>query len=128
MCCKESDISFLVREFPACIKCVNIAQEPDVPEFSPVGLPSDGLQRCLDVRVAEHHLRAVHPRVKVAYGNMFPRLALTGQLGLDIDVLSNILESPYSLQNGAVLASLFGWGKSHARIECTEGFFRGRSA
>ena len=54
--------------------------------------------------------------MKVAYTNMFPRLALTGQFGLESDVLSNFLESPYSLLNGAVLAPLFGWGKNRAAL------------
>ena len=95
---KENDISFLVGEFPTRIKRVNFLQELDVPESLPVGLPSDLLERRPDVRVAEQQLRAEHARVKVAYTNMFPRLALTGQFGLESDVLSNFLESPYSRQ------------------------------
>lgn len=113
---KENDISFLVGEFPTRIKRVNFLQELDVPESLPVGLPSDLLERRPDVRVAEQQLRAEHARVKVAYTNMFPRLALTGQFGLESDVLSNFLESPYSLLNGVVLAPLFGWGKNQKTV------------
>ena len=111
---KENDISFLVGEFPTRIKRVNFLQELDVPESLPVGLPSDLLERRPDVRAAEQQLKAEHAKVKVAYTNMFPRLALTGQFGLESDVLSNFLESPYSLLNGAVLAPLFGWGKAQS--------------
>lgn len=92
---KENDISFLVGEFPTRIKRVNFLQELDVPEFLPVGLPSD----------------------------LFPRLALTGQFGLESDVLSNFLESPYSLLNGAVLAPLFGWGKNRAALNAQKASF-----
>mgnify|MGYP001750521199 FL=1 len=120
---KENDISFLVGEFPTRIKRVNFLQELDVPEFLPVGLPSDLLERRPDVRVAEQQLRAEHARVKVAYTNMFPRLALTGQFGLESDVLSNFLESPYSLLNGAVLAPLFGWGKNRAALNAQKASF-----
>ena len=120
---KENDISFLVGEFPTRIKRVNFLQELDVPESLPVGLPSDLLERRPDVRVAEQQLRAEHARVKVAYTNMFPRLALTGQFGLESDVLSNFLESPYSLLNGVVLAPLFGWGKNRAALNAQKASF-----
>ena len=93
---KENDISFLVGEFPTRIKRVNFLQELDVPESLPVGLPSDLLER---------------------------RLALTGQFGLESDVLSNFLESPYSLLNGAVLAPLFGWGKNRAALNAQKASF-----
>ena len=120
---KENDISFLVGEFPTRIKRVNFLQELDVPESLPVGLPSDLLERRPDVRAAEQQLRAEHARVKVAYTNMFPRLALTGQFGLESDVLSSFLESPYSLLNGAVLAPLFGWGKNRAALKAQKASF-----
>jgi len=120
---KENDISFLVGEFPTRIKRVNFLQELDVPESLPVGLPSDLLERRPDVRAAEQQLKAEHARVKVAYTNMFPRLALTGQFGLESDVLSNFLESPYSLLNGAVLAPLFGWGKNRAALNAQKASF-----
>ena len=68
-------------------------------------------------------VEAEHARVKVAYTNMFPRLALTGQFGLESDVLSNFLESPYSLLNGAVLAPLFGWGKNRAALNAQKASF-----
>ena len=38
-------------------------------------------------------------------------------------MLSNFLESPYSLLNGAVLAPLFGWGKNRAAIEAQKASF-----
>ena len=81
---KENDISFLVGEFPTRIKRVNFLQELDVPESLPVGLPSDLLERRPDVRVAEQQLRAEHARVKVAYTNMFPRLAPVSYTHLDV--------------------------------------------
>ena len=100
---KENDISFLVGEFPTRIKRVNFLQELDVPESLPVGLPSDLLERRPDVRAAEQQLKAEHARVKVAYTNMFPRLALTGQFGF--------------------LAPLFGWGKNRAALNAQKASF-----
>ena len=108
---KENDIAFLAGEFPTRIERSRFLQELDVPESLPVGLPSGLLERRPDIRAAEQQLIAEHARVKVAYTNMFPRLSLTGQFGLESDVLSNFLQSPYSLLNGAVLTPLFNWGK-----------------
>ena len=120
---KENDISFLVGEFPTRIKRVNFLQELDVPESLPVGLPSDLLERRPDVRVAEQQLRAEHARVKVAYTNMFPRLALTGQFGLESDVLSHFPGISLFLIEWGSLGTTFRLGKEPCCIECTEGFF-----
>lgn len=114
---KENNLAFLAGEFPTRIVRARFLQELNVPESLPVGLSSDLLERRPDIRVAEQQLRAEHARVKVAYTNMFPRLTLTGQFGLESDVLTNFLQSPYSLLDGAVLAPLFGWGKNRAALK-----------
>lgn len=114
---KENNLAFLAGEFPTRIARARFLQELNVPESLPVGLSSDLLERRPDIRVAEQQLRAEHARVKVAYTNMFPRLTLTGQFGLESDVLTNFLQSPYSLLDGAVLAPLFGWGKNRAALK-----------
>ena len=120
---KENDIAFLAGEFPTRIERSRFLQELDVPESLPVGLPSDLLERRPDIRAAEQQLRAEHARVKVAYTDMFPRLALTGEFGLESDVLSNFLQSPYTLLNGAVLSPLFNWGKNRAALKARKASF-----
>lgn len=114
---KENDIAFLAGEFPTRIDRSSFLQEIDVPHTLPVGLSSDLLERRPDLRAAEQQLRAEHAKVKVAYTDMFPRIALTGQFGLESDVLSNFLQSPYSLLNGAFLSPLFNWGKNRAALK-----------
>lgn len=120
---KENDIAFLVGEFSIPVRRVRFLQRQDIPDALPVGLPSDLLERRPDIRVAEQRLMAGHAEVKVAYTNLFPRLALTGQFGLESDALSNFLASPYSLLNGAVLAPLFGWGKNRAALKAQKAAF-----
>lgn len=120
---KENDIAFLAGEFSTRIERSRFLQELDVPESLPVGLPSGLLERRPDIRAAEQQLIAEHARVKVAYTNMFPRLSLTGQFGLESDVLSNFLQSPYSLLNGAVLTPLFNWGKNRAALKAQKASF-----
>lgn len=120
---KENDIAFLAGQFPTRIQRAGFLHELDVPQSLPVGLPSQLLERRPDVRAAEQQLRAAHARVKVAYTNLFPRLALTGQFGLESDVLSQFLQSPYSLLNGALLTPLLGWGKNRAALRAQKAAF-----
>ena len=59
---------------------------PDVP----VGLPSELLRRRPDVRRAERQLAAATARIGVAVANLFPRLSLTGALGLQSVALTDL--------------------------------------
>ena len=97
---KQNEIAFLAGEYPHDIKRTVLPEDVIHAASLPVGLPSSLLERRPDVRQAEQAVIAANAAVGIAYTNMFPRLALTGQFGLESDVLSNFLESPYSLLNG----------------------------
>src|SRR5699024_9391012 len=45
---------------------------------------------------------------------MFPRISLTGKVGLDNSELSSFLKTPYSLIEGALVTPLFQMGKNRA--------------
>ena len=120
---KQNEIAFLAGEYPHDIKRTVLPEDVIHAASLPVGLPSSLLERRPDVRQAEQAVIAANAAVGIAYTNMFPRLALTGQFGLESDVLSNFLESPYSLLNGAVLAPLFGWGKNRAALNAQKASF-----
>lgn len=113
---KENDIAFLAGEFPKRIARSGLLQDFNFPQTLPVGMPSTLLERRPDIRQAEQKLIAAHSRAKVAYTNMFPRLSLTGSLGAESDVLSNLFKSPYSIMNAAIVSPLFGWGKNRAAL------------
>jgi NodT family efflux transporter outer membrane factor (OMF) lipoprotein len=58
-----------------------------------VGLPADLLRRRADVRRAERQLAAETARVGVAEGDLYPRLALNGNLGLAAEDVSDLLDA-----------------------------------
>lgn len=125
---KENDLAFLAGEFPSRLARSRFLTEMQVPQQLPVGLPSALLERRPDVRAAEQSLIAQHARVKVAYTNMFPRLTLTGKLGLESDVLKEFLESPYALLNGLVVSPLFNMGKNRAALKSQKAVLEAETA
>ena len=88
-----------------------------LPDSTPVGLPSELLERRPDIRQAEYRLKAAHAKVGVAYTNMFPKLTLTGHYGLESNALSDFLKSPYFFVGGELLSPLFNMGKNRAKLK-----------
>ncbi|HXI30263.1 MAG TPA: efflux transporter outer membrane subunit, partial [Vicinamibacterales bacterium] len=60
----------------------------------PVGLPSALLERRPDIRQAEQALIAANAQIGVARAEYFPRIALTGFLGLESRDLTTLLSAP----------------------------------
>lgn len=114
---KENDIAFLAGEYPNKITRSRLLQEFNFPQELPVGLPSGLLERRPDIRQAEQKLIAANARVGMAYTNMFPRISLTGGVGSESTALSELLKSPYSIMEGALLTPIFGWGKNRAALK-----------
>lgn len=112
---KENDIAFLAGEFPNQVERSHLLQEFNYATMLPVGLSSDLLERRPDIRQAEQALVAANAMVGVSYTNMFPKLSLTGQYGLESSELSSFLKSPYAFIEGALLAPVFSAGKNRAQ-------------
>lgn len=111
---KENDIAFLAGEHPNPIERGESLQRTLVYTRLPVGLPSDLLQRRPDVRQAEQEMIAANATVGIAYTNLFPRITLTGQYGLESNELSDFIKSPYGLIGGSLLSPIFMMGKNRA--------------
>ena len=60
-----------------------VSAVPPVPPEIPIGLPSDLLRRRPDVRQAERQLAAETARIGVAEAEWFPKLSLTGDVGVE---------------------------------------------
>lgn len=112
---KENDIAFLAGEFPNRVERSDLLQEFNYANLLPVGLSSDLLERRPDIRQSEQELIAANAMVGASYTNMFPKLSLTGQYGLESSELSSFLKSPYAFIEGALLTPIFSSGKNRAQ-------------
>lgn len=108
---KENEISFLAGSFPSPVERNRQPGHINLPDNLPVGLPSTLLERRPDIRAAEQRLIAANAAVGVAYTNRFPRLALTGTLGLESDEFSNFLKSPMHFLSASLLGPIFDFGR-----------------
>ncbi|HEX6824888.1 MAG TPA: efflux transporter outer membrane subunit [Nitrospiraceae bacterium] len=79
---KENELSVLLGRNPSQIARGRSLTEQIMPPVVPAGLPSELLQRRPDVVVAEQQLVAATARIGVAKAERFPKLSLTGLLGV----------------------------------------------
>jgi efflux transporter, outer membrane factor (OMF) lipoprotein, NodT family len=79
---KENELSVLLGRNPSHIARGRSLTEQMMPPVVPAGLPSELLQRRPDVVQAEQQLVAVTARIGVAKAERFPKLSLTGLLGV----------------------------------------------
>jgi multidrug efflux system outer membrane protein len=90
---KENELSVLVGNNPVTIARGNLLTEQLLPPEVPAGLPSELLERRPDILQAEKTLAAATARIGVAKASRFPRLTITGFLGVASPALSKILLS-----------------------------------
>lgn len=114
---KENDISFLLGQYSSEIPRGFSIQEQHLPETLPIGLPSSLLERRPDMRQAEQKLREANARVGVAQTDLFPKIRLTGNLGVESDELGNLLKSPAWFIAGDLITPLFMMGKNKAKVK-----------
>ena len=88
----------------------------------PIGLPSDLLRRRPDVRRAERELAAATARIGVATADLFPRVSLTGTLGVAaIDAAKAFTGgSRFSSIGPEVVWPIFAGGRIRAGIRVQE--------
>ena len=114
---KESDLSLLLGDYTHHIDRRAVGKDEHLPNNLPIGLPSSLLERRPDIRQAEMMLKEANAKVGIAYTNMFPRIALTGNLGFESDELGNFLKSPAWQLAGNLLQPLFAMGQNKAKVK-----------
>lgn len=81
----------------------------------PAGIPSDVLERRPDVMEAEQNLVSANAKIGVAKAEYFPRISLTGMLGLGSTQVDTLLQR--SAMTDSIGASLLGTIFSGGRIK-----------
>jgi multidrug efflux system outer membrane protein len=87
---KENQLSVLLGRNPGQITRGRSLTEQVIPPVVPPGLPSELLQRRPDLLVAEQELAAATARIGMAKADRFPKLSLTGILGVANPKLSQL--------------------------------------
>ncbi len=84
----------------------------------PVGTPAELLRRRPDIRAAERQLAASHADIGVAMADRFPRVSLSGLLGLNSNRLGELASGGAAVASlGASLSwSAFDFGRTDARV------------
>jgi NodT family efflux transporter outer membrane factor (OMF) lipoprotein len=97
-----------------------------VPSLVPAGLPSLLLERRPDIRQAEQELVAANAEIGVAKAEYFPRISLTGVLGVESRALTDLLTAPARTWSigGAAVAPIFNAGRTRANVRLAESVHR----
>ena len=88
---KENQLSVLLGRMPQQIPRGRSLTEQVLPPAVPPGLPSDLLQRRPDIVQAEQNLAAATARIGMAKADRFPKLSITGMLGVASPHLSRLI-------------------------------------
>jgi outer membrane protein, multidrug efflux system len=88
---KENELSILLGRNPSKVSRGRSLTEQMMPPVVPAGLPSELLQRRPDVVQAEQGLAAATARIGMAKADRFPKLSITGILGVSSPQLSQLV-------------------------------------
>lgn len=118
----ENALNLLVGHHPSDVQRGLPLEALRVPVAVPAGLPSDLLERRPDIRRAEQELIAANARIGAAKAEYFPRISLTGLLGVQSQALSSLLSGGarfWSASGGASLP-IFDGGRRRANVQLAE--------
>jgi multidrug efflux system outer membrane protein len=106
---KENQLSVLLGRNPGEIPRGRSLTEQVLPPDVPPGLPSDLLQRRPDLVQAEQELAAATARIGMAKADRFPRLSITGILGVASPQLTRLIadQTAFGVAGPSVTGPLF---------------------
>jgi NodT family efflux transporter outer membrane factor (OMF) lipoprotein len=122
----ENALSLLLGQLPG-----DIPRGAPLPAFQappevPAGLPSALLERRPDIRQAEQELIAANAQIGAVRAEYFPRISLTGFLGVQSRALSELLTGPAVLATAAAgaAAPIFNAGRTRNNVQLAEAIQR----
>jgi len=118
----ENALSLLLGQAPGDVARGQSIEAFKAPPEVPAGLPSALLERRPDIRQAEQQLIAANAQIGVARANFFPRITLTGLLGVESRSLTDILTSRAGTWSiaGAAAQPIFNAGRNKATLRQAE--------
>jgi multidrug efflux system outer membrane protein len=118
----ENALSLLLGRVPGSVPRGRSLEAFAAPPSVPAGLPSALLERRPDIRQAEQELIAANAQIGVAKAEYFPRISLTGFLGVQSRALSSLLTGPATLATGGLgaTAPIFNAGRTRANVHLAE--------
>ncbi|HSL20217.1 MAG TPA: efflux transporter outer membrane subunit [Vicinamibacterales bacterium] len=118
----ENALSLLLGRMPGDIPRGLELEAFKAPPSVPAGLPSALLERRPDIRQAEQELIAANAQIGVAKAEYFPRISLTGFLGVQSRALSDLLSGPARMWTASADATvpIFNAGRTRANVRLAE--------
>jgi multidrug efflux system outer membrane protein len=118
----ENALSLLLGRLPGDVARGQPLEAFETPPSVPVGLPSALLERRPDIRQAEQELIAANAQIGAAKAEYFPRISLTGFLGVQSRALTDLLTGSASLWTASAGAAvpIFNAGRTGANVRFVE--------
>jgi NodT family efflux transporter outer membrane factor (OMF) lipoprotein len=119
---QEHALSLLLGRAPGGIDRGRALETLTVPPQVPAGLPSSLLERRHDIRQTEQELIAANAEIGAARAEYFPRISLTGVLGVQSRTLSGLVSGGAGLWSAGLgaAAPIFNAGRTRANVRYTE--------
>jgi outer membrane protein, multidrug efflux system len=119
---EEHALSLLLGRAPGGIDRGRAIESLSVPPQVPAGLPSSLLGRRPDIRQAEQELIAANAEIGAARAEYFPRISLTGFLGVQSRSLTGLVSSGAGLWSAGLgaAAPIFNAGRTRANVRYAE--------
>jgi multidrug efflux system outer membrane protein len=119
---QEHALSLLLGRAPGDIDRGRPLEALVAPPEVPAGLPSSLLERRPDIRQVEQELIAANAEIGAARAEYFPRISLTGLLGVQSRSLSGIVTSGAGLWSAGLgaAAPIFNAGRTGANVRYAE--------
>ena len=119
---EEHALSLLLGRAPGGIDRGRAIEALTVPPQVPAGLPSSQLERRPDIRQVEQDLIAANAEIGAARAEYFPRISLTGFLGIQSRSLTGLVSSGAGLWSAGLgaAAPIFNAGRTGANVRYAE--------
>ncbi len=119
---EEHALSLLLGRAPGDIDRGRAIEALTVPPQVPAGLPSSLLERRPDIRQVEQELIAANAEIGAARAEYFPRISLTGFLGVQSRSLSSLVSGGAGLWSAGLgaAAPIFNAGRTRANVHYAE--------